>query len=95
MNSPDTPMPPPQPARALGIDSKTPKSTTRLGDALIRVSDLVYFLECGPDTLWSWSLRRKDGSIVAVSGRSFVIRSDCMDSLMLTKTSQHAAVVEE
>ena len=95
MNSLEKPAPPPQPSPAVGIDSKAPKSTTRLGDALIRVSDLVYFLECGPDALWRWSLRRKDGSIVAVSGRSFVIRSDCMDSVMLAKSSQHAAVVEE
>jgi hypothetical protein len=77
------------------IDSKAPKSTTRLGDALIRMSDLIYYLQCGPDSMWSWSLRRRDGSIVAVGGRSFVTRSDCMDSLMLAKTSQHAAVVEE
>ena len=45
--------------------------------------------------MWSWSLRRKDGSVVAVGGRRFVMRSDCMDSVMLTKSSQHAAVVEE
>jgi hypothetical protein len=45
--------------------------------------------------MWTWSLERKDGSVVAASGRSFVTRSECMDSVMLTKTSQHAAVVEE
>ena len=77
------------------LDSKAPKSTTRLGDALIRMSDLVYYLQCGGDGLWTWSLRRRDGSVVAVGGRQFVTRSECMDSLMLAKTSQHAAVVEE
>ena len=77
------------------IDSKAPKSTTRLGDTLIRISELVYFLQCGPDSLWTWSLRRKDGTVVAVSGCSFASRHDCMDSVMMTKTSRHAAVVEE
>src|SRR5215470_7752135 len=77
------------------IDSKAPKSTTRLGDALIRMSDLVYYLQCGQDALWTWSLRRKDGSVVAVSGRSFANRADCMESVMIAKASQHAAVVEE
>ena len=77
------------------IDSKAPKSTTRLGDTLIRISDLVYYLQLDHDSLWTWSLRRKDGSVVAMSGRSFVSRAECMDSVMLTKASQHAAVVEE
>ena len=95
MSSPEKPALQPQVLPTSGIDSKAPKSTTRLGDALIRFSDLVYFLECGDDSMWSWSLRRKDGSVVAVGGRRFVMRSDCMDSVMLTKSSQHAAVVEE
>ena len=94
MTSPNDPTPRP-PAMTPRIDSKAPKSTTRLGDALIRISEMVYFLQCGQDTMWTWSLRRSDGSVVAVSGRSFVTRSECMDSVMLTKTSQHAAVVEE
>ncbi len=86
---------PPQAVATPRIDSKAPKATTRLGDALIRISDLVYFLQCDADSKWSWSLRRKDGSVVAVSGQSFATRSECVDSVMRVKTSQHAAVVEE
>ncbi len=86
---------PPQAVATPRIDSKAPKSTTRLGDALIRISDLVYYLQCEPDSKWSWSLRRKDGSVVAVSGQSYATRSECVDSVMQAKASQHAAVVEE
>jgi hypothetical protein len=91
----DSALRPPGPPPTARIDSKAPKSTTRLGDALIRISDMVYFIHCDGDSLWTWSLRRRDGSVVATAGRSFVNRSDCMDSVMLTKTSQHAAVVED
>jgi uncharacterized protein YegP (UPF0339 family) len=77
------------------IDSKAPKSTTRLGDTLIRISDLVYYLQCDKDSQWTWSLRRKDGSVIAVSGRNFASRAECVESVMIAKASQHAAVVEE
>jgi uncharacterized protein YegP (UPF0339 family) len=95
MSSSDDPTDRPQAVATPRIDSKAPKSTTRLGDALIRLSDLVYFLECDQHSKWTWSLRNKDGSVMAVSGQSFATRSECMDSVMRIKTSQHAAVVEE
>ena len=77
------------------IDPRPPKSTSRLGDRLIRASDLVYYLETDEFSMWRWSLRRKDGSVVAVGGRAFVDRTECVDSIMLNKSSQHAAVVEQ
>ena len=95
MSSSEKPASRPQALPASDIDSKAPKSTTRLGDALIRLSQLVYFLQCGPNSTWTWTLRRKDGSVVALGGRSFATRAECMDAVMLTKGSQHAAVVEE
>ena len=96
MSTLDNPPPTPQIlARDGAVDSRAPKSTTRLGDALIRMSDLVYYIRCEADAMWYWNLRRKDESVVAQGARGYITRSDCRDSIMLTRTSQHAAIVEE
>jgi uncharacterized protein YegP (UPF0339 family) len=76
-------------------EPKVPKSNSQLGHELILTSDLVYFLQLDDDSMWRWSLRSKDGSVIAVGGRSYVTRRDCLESLMVSKASQHAAVVEE